>query len=225
MFNDILIRSGAAGAVALNSGSIQTNSRLFQAKFNTGDWSGQLQAFPIDPTTGAIGAALWDGGAQINAQNWDTGRNIISPTTRCRSVACRSVGRRTRRRPDGIELSAAQVLSLNTSPLAVVDANGSPRLQYMRGNTANEGNGATNYRRRNVSRMGDIVNSSPAFVQKPSLNISDPTYATFKSTYADRADMIYVGANDGMLHGFLASTGVEKIAFVPSPVYRAVVRV
>ncbi len=34
-----------------------------------------------------------------------------------------------------------------------------------------------------------------------------------------RPDMIYVGANDGMLHGFLASTGVEKLAFVPSPVY------
>ena len=78
VFNDILIRSGAAGAVALNSGSIQTNSRLFQAKFNTGDWSGQIQAFPIDSTTGTIGAALWDGGAQINAQNWDTGRNIIT---------------------------------------------------------------------------------------------------------------------------------------------------
>ena len=78
VFNDILIRSGAAGAVALNSGSIQTNSRLFQAKFNTGDWSGQIQAFPIDSVTGAIGAALWDGGAQINSQNWNTGRAIIS---------------------------------------------------------------------------------------------------------------------------------------------------
>lgn len=31
--------------------------------------------------------------------------------------------------------------------------------------------------------------------------------------------MIYVGANDGMLHGFDASTGNEKIAYVPSMVY------
>ena len=101
----------------------------------------------------------------------------------------------------------------------MVDGNGGSRLQYVRGNPANEGNGATNYRRRNVSRMGDIVNSSPVFVSHPGLNISDPSYATFKATYAGRADMIYVGANDGMLHGFLASTGAEKIGFVPSPVY------
>jgi len=78
VFNDILIRSGAAGAVALNSGSIQTDSRLFQAKFNTGDWSGQLQAFPINSATGEIGLPLWDAGARVNAQDWDAGRKILS---------------------------------------------------------------------------------------------------------------------------------------------------
>jgi type IV pilus assembly protein PilY1 len=218
VFNDILIRSGAAGAVALNSSSIQTNSRLFQAKFNTGDWSGQLLAFPIDSTTGALGAPIWDGGAQINAQNWDTGRAIISynPVSR-RGVPFRWPA--VPAAPTASELSPAQVLALNTSPLAVVDANGNQRLQYVRGNTANEGNGATNYRKRNVSRMGDIVNSSPAFVQKPGNNISDSTYIAFKAAYATRPEMIYVGANDGMLHAFVASTGVEKMAYVPAPVY------
>ena len=32
--------------------------------------------------------------------------------------------------------------------------------------------------------------------------------------------MIYVGANDGMLHGFDATTGEELLAYVPSDVYR-----
>ena len=31
--------------------------------------------------------------------------------------------------------------------------------------------------------------------------------------------MIYVGGNDGMLHGFQASTGEEKIAYVPLGAY------
>src|SRR3569832_1782567 len=31
--------------------------------------------------------------------------------------------------------------------------------------------------------------------------------------------MVYVGANDGMLHGFDAATGVKKIAYVPARVY------
>ncbi len=222
VFNDILIRSGAAGAVALNSGSIQTNSRLFQAKFNTGDWSGQLQAFPIDPSTGAIGAALWDGGAMINAQDWNTGRTIITYN----AASSRGVPFRWPANflaPTPTELSTAEVQALNTSALGVTDPVGmeigNTRLQYMRGDPSNEGSGATNFRKRNVSKMGDIVNSSPVFVSTPGLNIVDPTYVTFKNTYAGRPDMIYVGANDGMLHGFLASTGQEKLGYVPSSVY------
>jgi type IV pilus assembly protein PilY1 len=222
VFNDILIRSGAAGAVALNSGSIQTNSRLFQAKFNTGDWSGQLQAFPINSTTGAIGAAIWDGGAMINAQDWSTGRAIITYNP----VSARGVPFRwpaAFAAPTATELSPAEVQALNTSALGVPDAAGSEqgdiRLQYMRGDVSNEGTGATNFRKRNVSKMGDIVNSSPVFVQKPGLNISDPTYMAFKNAYATRPEMIYVGANDGMLHGFLATTGAEKLGFIPSSVY------
>jgi type IV pilus assembly protein PilY1 len=222
VFNDILVRSGAAGAVALNSGSIQTNSRLFQAKFNTGDWSGQLQAFPINPTTGAIGAALWDGGAMINAQDWSTGRTIITynPSS-MQGVPFRWPANFAA--PTASELNLNEVQALNTSALGVPDPigmeEGAARLRYMRGDTSNEGTGGTNYRKRNVSRMGDIVNSSPVFVQKPSLNVSDPTYVAFKNANAARPDMIYVGANDGMLHGFLASTGEEKLGFVPSSVY------
>lgn len=218
VFNDILVRSGAAGAVALNSGSIQTNSRLFQAKFNTGDWSGQLQAFPIDNATGTIGAALWDAGVQVNAQNWNTGRKILSwnPTS-SRPIAFRWPANPAA--PTVTEMSLAQVLALNTNVAAVNDGMGSQRVQYLRGSTANEGSGATNFRRRLVSRLGDIVNSSPSYVQKPSRNISDPTYLTFKNTYANRQGMIYVGANDGMLHGFNADTGDEVMAYVPSPVY------
>ena len=31
--------------------------------------------------------------------------------------------------------------------------------------------------------------------------------------------MVYAGANDGMLHGFDAATGVEKLAYIPSKVH------
>ena len=42
----------------------------------------------------------------------------------------------------------------------------------------------------------------------------------FAVANTNRAPMIYVGANDGMLHAFNASTGAEKLAYVPTPVYR-----
>ena len=219
VFNDILERSGAAGAVALNSGSIQTDSRLFQAKFNTGDWSGQLQSFSINSTTGAIAATSnWDAADTVNAQNWDTGRTILSYNP----VSDQPIAFRWPANPASpttTEMSAAQITALNTNVLSIVDSMGSQRVQYLRGSGANEGSGATNFRRRNASKLGDIVNSSPAYVGGPARNLSDPTYVSFKSTYATRTPMVYVGSNDGMLHGFNANTGVEVMGYVPSPVY------
>ncbi len=218
VFNDILMKSGAAGAVALNSGSIQTDSRLFQAKFNTGDWSGELHAYDIDEDTGAISASVWDAGQKVTAQDWNTGRTILS----WNPVSDRAIAFRwpaVPATPTVNELSASQVLALDTNILSVNDGMGSQRLQYVRGSGANEGNTATSFRKRNVSKLGDIVNSSPAYVRGPNRNLIDPTYVTFKNTYASRTPMIYVGSNDGMLHGFRATDGVELLGFVPSPVY------
>lgn len=55
-------------------------------------------------------------------------------------------------------------------------------------------------------RLGDIVNSSPTVVNKPSealhLLYKDTSYATFAAKYANRRTVLYTGANDGMLHAF-----------------------
>ncbi|MBL4584651.1 MAG: hypothetical protein JKX83_08550 [Pseudomonadales bacterium] len=55
-------------------------------------------------------------------------------------------------------------------------------------------------------RLGDIVNSVPLVVDGSSANYdtryNDATYTAFKAQYADRRRMVYVGANDGLLHAF-----------------------
>ncbi|WP_019531161.1 pilus assembly protein [Dasania marina] len=59
-----------------------------------------------------------------------------------------------------------------------------------------------------VWRLGDIIHSTPALVAAPSENYdalyNDKTYAAFRELYKNRRHMVYVGANDGMLHGFNA---------------------
>jgi Tfp pilus tip-associated adhesin PilY1 len=72
----------------------------------------------------------------------------------------------------------------------------------------------TDYRNRTINsttvqqtyRLGDIVNSSPTIVGAPAesydLLYNDYTYAAFRSNYANRRQMVYVGGNDGMLHAF-----------------------
>ena len=57
-----------------------------------------------------------------------------------------------------------------------------------------------------VHRLGDIVHSSPATVRVPSAlydtKNKDATYAAFREKYKNRRQMVYVGANDGMIHAF-----------------------
>jgi type IV pilus assembly protein PilY1 len=59
---------------------------------------------------------------------------------------------------------------------------------------------------KNTYRLGDIVDSSPMIVGTPAeaydILYSDFSYAAFRANYGNRRQMIYVGANDGMLHAF-----------------------
>lgn len=55
-------------------------------------------------------------------------------------------------------------------------------------------------------RLGDVVHSTPTVVGRPSENYhllyGDRTYESFLKKYRDRRQVVYVGANDGMLHAF-----------------------
>jgi len=66
-------------------------------------------------------------------------------------------------------------------------------------------------------KLGDINHSTPVVVGPPSEDAAymGTGYAEFKTTYASRAKVLYVGANDGMLHCFDASTGEELWGFIP----------
>ncbi|NCU38576.1 hypothetical protein EOL96_05990 [Candidatus Saccharibacteria bacterium] len=57
-------------------------------------------------------------------------------------------------------------------------------------------------------RLGDVVHSAPTVVGKPSQNYhllyEDDSYLDFFRKYRSRRQVVYVGANDGMLHAFNA---------------------
>ena len=64
-----------------------------------------------------------------------------------------------------------------------------------------------------VWKLSDIVSSSPTFVGAPAdrydLIFNDASYRSFFQKYKTRQGMVYVGANDGMLHMFNAGRYVE----------------
>ncbi|HZC67580.1 MAG TPA: hypothetical protein VE201_03080, partial [Nitrospirales bacterium] len=79
--------------------------------------------------------------------------------------------------------------------------------------------------------LGDILDSTPVAVSAPKerfdLLYGDVTYASFFQRYKDRREVLYVGANDGMMHafnsGFLragddpSTPVVEQVTFSTQP--------
>jgi len=57
-------------------------------------------------------------------------------------------------------------------------------------------------------RLGDIVHSTPISVDKPreafDIVFGDDSYREFRARYEHRRQVVYVGANDGMIHAFNA---------------------
>jgi type IV pilus assembly protein PilY1 len=210
IFSSIIEESGAAAAVALTSGSVIAGGKIYQGQFNSADWSGDLIAYNTNSTTGAITSVAWQAGTVLMGQNYDTGRKIITfkPSTSS-GIPFRWPANPAS--PTSSELDTSQVTALTTNPsLDASNASdtGENRLNFLRGQT-----GISGFRARLISVLGDLVNSAPAYVGVPAFNYPDnletQSYNTFRSTYSTRAPMLYVGANDGMLHGFDAATGQE----------------
>lgn len=130
-----------------------------------------------------------------------------------------------------LPMSAAQLTALDT---AYTTGNDSANyLNYLRGDRTNEQGttGGTKAYRTRTKLLGDIVGSKAGVVGPPSLPLSDgpnPGYGAFKATWKDRPTIVYVGANDGMMHaihGDVSGTttpagGTELFAYVPAALYQ-----
>lgn len=131
---------------------------------------------------------------------------------------------------DESNLSTAQKNFLNLKSDGNNDGLGQDRLNFIRGDRSKEGKEsppdyppAKPFRERK-SRQGSIVNSEVWYVGAPVSNYALKGYSAFARSNKNRLPMIYVGGNDGMLHGFSAVNGTEKLAYVPRGVIPAVGR-
>ncbi len=82
-------------------------------------------------------------------------------------------------------------------------------IDYLRGKEVSGKRSRTidyNGKGRSVWRLGDIIHSTPAVVGSPSagynVRYSDSSYREFVDEYRNRRQVVYVGANDGMIHAF-----------------------
>lgn len=202
-------------------------------------WSGHLL---LDAQAGAYDTKTYASPPSgVTANGWDTARKIfVGSSTAGVAAPFRWAN-----------LTAAQRTAL-TDGVGTPANYGQLVLEYLRGSQAYEegvtgvhGAAATAYFRgrgddtsttaggdKTQGILGDLVNSKPILLKKPFEVYTDdynPGYSAFVTAKKDRTPMVYIGANDGMLHAFNASTsgsgltvtggtnaGKEEWAYVPS---------
>ncbi len=203
---DISDRVGGAASGATNGGSINSESRIFQAKFDAFDWHGSLLAIDVDPVTGELDSTAWEAGAILNAQSngWFlSGRKIFTSNPANQNGLAFSWS----------SLTAEQQALMHINPdTGNPDGLGNQRVNYIRGSSSDEGGLFRN--REHV--LGDIGHSDPQYVGVPPFYYTLPGYQAFALSKLDRPAMIYVGANDGMLHAFREGNGTESFAYIPN---------
>lgn len=210
--------TGATAYFPLHERAMSAGTWL-AASVDLRDWSGYFARYALPPE-----AADVDGPPTNVAPMWEAGQVLTGdrnhppmPLPEARRIYTAQVER------DGVlrgipfvwsALSVAQQRMLDKrSPTArAPDGLGARRLDYLRGVRSDE----VHPFRRRQSLLGDALHSTPVLVAAPSGDSQDATFAAFRQRYAQRRALVYLGANDGMLHAFDMADGVERYAYVPN---------
>lgn len=228
-FSQINSLIGAAAGVGLTGAVISesfTSDAIFQASYDSQYWAGDLKGLKItaiDAVTGTISSTpMWSAASKLDAtvagSGWDTGRRIVT-------LSPNSAGKLV-----GVPFRTGSLSTAQKAALGSTATEQSSVLNYLRGDTTNQSTLLVRkaYRYR-ASALGDIVDSGALYVGPPSFPYSDafnPGYANFKIAKASRKPVVFVGANDGMLHAFDAQVngastgGQELFALVPNAVFK-----
>ncbi|MCZ6619406.1 MAG: PilC/PilY family type IV pilus protein, partial [Gammaproteobacteria bacterium] len=189
---------------AFNSTSLREGTLLYRGSYDLRDNTGELTATVVNADGSIAASPTWRASEQLDPPN-------MFPNDRVLITSDSSTG-------DGIafryaSLAPEQQLNLSLN-----------KVNYLRGDRINESPvGTLRERPATNGLLGDIVDSSPVFIGEPRAINRDqspyPTselYSTFVAASRDRTPIVYVGANDGMLHGFDAATGLEVFGYVPN---------
>jgi type IV pilus assembly protein PilY1 len=203
--------------IALDGGA----GLLLETSFEPDGWSGRLEQRTL---VAGIGGALsigsvptWEAGALLTG---DPAQSLPArPTPRERRIYTLV---RTPDQPDATvsfewdKLGSVERAWLDLAPsTGVPDGLGESRLAYLRGDRARETGQPGGVFRRRASLLGDTIHSMPLLVRAPSASVQGAGYPAFHALYKGRANAIYLGANDGMLHAFDARDGAELFAYLP----------
>ncbi|MGY6587095.1 MAG: pilus assembly protein [Wenzhouxiangella sp.] len=206
----------------------ETGTLVYQAGFDTADWSGDITA--LDPFAPSGDREQWRASARLEARGWND-RRIVT------KIGNNGYEFRPNVLPDE---TVARVFKGVESLLQGADCNGidaerwycnvdsAELIDFIRGDTSNA-QSSGGFLRDRSSMIGDIVNSQIVLTPVAARanegwgRVVDPdnypahVESKIKRVEEDKAT-VFVGSNSGKLHAFNAITGNELFAFIPQGV-------
>lgn len=247
MMSEIGGKEGTQAGIAVSTASLTRDTKKYTPTYTPITWNGNVTAFTLDPITGSQTGIAWQVETLV-ATDPLTGvksYSSIIPNAASRNIY---VGNGATTGTRAVEFKYASMGTLTSSMNGTVNAD---LINFLRGDATNEDTSATTssstaiYRARST-RLGDIVNATPTFVKDsldwaydklPGGTPGQSTYRAFVNGSGSPLaggkkqrpeGMLFVGANDGMLHGFRDGTydpvtgavvnpgGIETFAYVPN---------
>ncbi len=203
---------------------VSRNNFVYQSTFEyetDKQWKGSLKKYQLN-TDGTFGSALWDAADKLNSKTSST-RNIWTP----------EIGTGL----NNFTTANSDLLKSKMFPnITPTDTEVDNLINFIRGIDTYDQD-ADNNTTESIHKLADIYHSDLIVVANPEASAVDDNtansqkkdsyyrlqnnYNNFKSgatcggPCANRAEIIYAGANNGILHAFKASDGEELWGYIP----------
>lgn len=184
--------------IAASVSSIRNEDKplIFRARFDEKTLSGEMTVARLDEVTGLPGPTLATAsGVMGNAAT----RNLLTQLPNGSTISLR-----------WDSLTSDQKIKLNKKLSGTDDTKGEARVNFLRGETSDEG-GTTGLRIRSLEarKMGMVVSSGTIYLPPRALmgysEVQQPGYAEFVVNPTRQKGMVFLAANDGFIHGFKVS--------------------
>ncbi len=207
--NKILATTSSAASVTFNTGTLQSNTALYQALFTTSRWSGDIFSYPVNSTNGNIDttctqdvtSGCWSAATHLdnlayNSSTFVDNRQVITfDATTKKGIPFTTPVDFTA--PAANEITTTMINDLCAGPdaplvasVACTSATATDKtnsqqyvdqmVDYIRGDRTFENISTTPVFRTRQSVLGDIMHATPAFVGAPSLRWPTVDAATNK---------------------------------------------
>lgn len=221
-FNDILQNTASVTAVSVDmpTSEISNGAEVYRTTFEAEYWSGDVIKEKLGTGTRT---KVWSAATELSERDKATRKIYFAGVGASGAPALQEFTYAN------ISAHSNWLSALNMNTITnTADGKAEQRINFLRGESNDELRVRKVLANSKSNVLGDIVNSSldrvsgaryrAAAADKLEGTTGDASYAKFVTALKEKPEMLYVGANDGMLHAFKTSDGSESFAYIPSAV-------